>query len=49
VSKGEQKVVCVKWSVNCQLVIEVEEKASETGGRVEIAYRDRRRYPLTEQ
>lgn len=44
--QGEQKVVCVKWSVNCRLVIEVEEKAAETRGRVEIAYRDRRRYPL---
>lgn len=48
-SKGEQKVVCVKWSVNCQLVIEVEEKAAETGGRVEIDYRERRRHPLKEQ
>lgn len=48
-SKGEQKVVCVKWSVNGQVVIEVEKKAAETRGRVEIAYRDRRRYPLKEQ
>lgn len=46
---GAKKVVCVKWSVNCQLVIGVEEKAIEIGGRVEISYRDRRRCPLKEQ
>lgn len=39
----------MKWGVNCQLVIEVEEKATEIGGRVEISYRDRRRYPLKDQ
>lgn len=46
---GAKKVVCVKWSVNCQLVIGVEEKAIEIGGRVEISYKDRRRCPLKEQ